>query len=170
MRNVRVHEAARLPMFYAAAWDVGQRAEHYQLYRDYTPLAVHQSLDFATTPEAELKRWVPAYSVLQMQASLELLLAVEPDPAMARAIRLAMRQVAEFADASPLFAMSGRSHRDRAEIAEGQMMSPDYRLSEPRQRCLRESIQQLQPERDAGAVYTLLGAYWRARREGLFQP
>lgn len=170
MRNVRTHEAARLPMFYAAAWDVARRDEHYRLYRDLLPLAVHQSLDFATTPEAELQRWVPAYSVLQMQASLELLLAVETDAPMAAAIRQALRQVAEYAEASPLFALQHRSHRDRAEVIEGQLMSPDYRLSERQEGYLRASIRQLVPADDPVSAYTLLGAYWRARRCGRLTP
>lgn len=170
MQNVRTHEAARLPMFYAAAWDVARKAEHFRAYRESLPLAIHQSLDFARTPEPELKRWVPAYSVLQMQASLELLLAVEADPNMAAAIRKAMREVAAFVEQSPLFDLKNRSHRDRGEVLEGQLMSPDYVLSERQQGLLTESIGKLQPERDAGATYTLLGAYWRARRSGWLKP
>ncbi len=170
MRNVRVHEAARLPMLYAAAWDVARRDEHRRRWREYLPPAIHQSLDFDTTPEAELKRWVPAYSVLQMQASLELLLAVEPEPAMVVAIRDAMRRVAEYAETSPLFDLTTRGARERAEVIEGQMMSPDYTLSDRQQAHLRESIARLEPGRDPAAGYTLLGAYWRARRAGFFRP
>jgi len=170
MRNVRVHEAARLPMCYAAAWDVGQREEHYRRYRELTPLAVHQSLDFATTPEAELKRWVPAYSVLQMQASLELLLAVEPEPLMAEAIRTALRQVAEYVEASSFYTLKGKDQRQLAEVVEGQMMSPDYRLTGQQEAYLREAIQHVPADRYPGGVYTLLGAYWRARREGCLTP
>ena len=170
MRNVRVHEAARLPMLYAAAWDVGRNEEHFARYREYLPLAIHQSLDFPTTPEAELRRWVPAYSVLQMQASLELLLAVETEPAMAEAIRMAMRQVSEHAETCPVFTLNGKGKRERAEVVEGQLMSPDYRLSEQQEGYLRTSLVELRPEREAGATYTLLGAYWRARREGYLSP
>lgn len=170
MRNVRNHEAARLPMFYAAAWDVARHEEHRKVYREILPLAIHQSLDFSTTPEAELKRWVPPYSVLQMQASLELLLAVESDPGMAAAIRKAMRLVSEYVEKSPLFDLKHRSHRDRGEVLEGQMMSPDYVLSQQQQGYLKDSIIKLQPDRDAGGAYTVMGAYWRARRAGWLAP
>lgn len=170
MRNVRVHEAARLPMCYAAAWDVARRDDDYRRYRECLPLAVHQSLDFAATPEAELKRWVPPYSVLQMQTSLELLLAVETESVMADAIRRAMRQVSDYVETSPLFALADRDQRDRGEIVEGQLMSPDYRLSAQRQAELCDAIERLPADRYPGAVYTLLGAYWRARREGWLQP
>lgn len=170
MRNVRVHEAARLPMFHAAAWDVGRNEEHRAQWRELLPLAVHQSLDFAATPEAELRRWVPPYAVLQMQASLELLLAVEPEKPLAEALRRALREVAEYAERSPIFALEGRGSRDRAEVIEGQLMSPDYRLSESRERLLRQSLADLDPAREPAETYPLLGAYWRARREGLLDP
>lgn len=170
MRNVRTHEAARLPMFYAAAWDVARKEEHFKYYREYLPLAIHQSLDFASTPEPELRRWVPAYSILQMQASLELLLRVECEPKMAAAIRKAMKQVADYAEASPLYDLKRRSHRDRAEVIAGQLMSPDYTLSDRQQEYLVQSILALRPERDPGASYTLPCAYWRARKAGLLRP
>lgn len=166
MRNVRVHEAARLPMFYAAAWDVARKEEHGKLYRELLPLAVHQSLDFPGTPEAELRRWVPAYSVLQMQASLELLLEVEPDAKMAAAIRTAMKQVAGHAESCPAFDLTNRSHRDRGEVIAGQLMSPDYVLSDRQRAFLADSIRRLQPGRDPSGCYGLMGAYWRARARG----
>jgi hypothetical protein len=50
------------------------------------------------------------------------------------------------------------------------MMSPDYRLTPRQEGYLRDSIERVAADRDAGAVYTLLGAYWRARREGLLLP
>ena len=71
MLHVRTHEAARLPMLYAAAWDIGRNEEHYRLYRKYLPEAIQHSLELSTLPEAEIARWIPPYAVLQMQCSLD---------------------------------------------------------------------------------------------------
>lgn len=86
MWNVLAHEAARLPMIYAAAWDTcrespdPQKAEraktYFSEYRKYAEQAVDQSL---TLDEKTLLRWVPTYALLQMQSSLELLWHLEPD-------------------------------------------------------------------------------------------
>lgn len=170
MWEVRVHEAARLPMLYAAAWDVGRQDEHHRQYRQYLAPAVEQSLGFPTTPVSELKRWVPAYSILQMQASLELLLAVETNAAMQSKLRQALRQVAEYVETSPAFSLKSRGGRERAEVIEGQLLSPDYALTAQQQAYLTDSIARLQPATQAGPTYTLLGAYWRARREGALAP
>ncbi|NUQ00041.1 MAG: hypothetical protein HUU35_09340, partial [Armatimonadetes bacterium] len=153
MRNVWVHEAARLPMFYAAAWDLGRDEEHARYYREYLPLALHHSLDFATTEESDLRRGVPPYSISQMQASLELLLAVEPEPALAAALRQALRQVAERVETCPVYDLTNRNPRERAEVITGQLMSPATPLSERQQSHLREAIWQLQPEKDAAGLY-----------------
>ncbi len=170
MWHVYVHEAARLPMFYAAAWDAGRREEHRQHWREYAAPAVKQSLTFATTPPDLLRRWVPAYSVIQMQVSLEVLLALEPEAALAGEVRRAMREVAEIAEHSPVYDLAKRSGRERAEVIEGQLLSPDYTLSAKHEGYLRQSIARLDASRDPGAVYTLLGAYWRARRAGQLKP
>ncbi len=86
MWNVLAHEAARLPMIYAAAWDTcresadlqrAKRAETYlSEYRKYAEKAVEQSL---ALDEKTLLRWVPTYALLQMQSSLELLWHLETD-------------------------------------------------------------------------------------------
>ena len=45
MWNVKGHEAARLPMIYAAAWDTTGKREYFDLYRKYLEPAVEQSFD-----------------------------------------------------------------------------------------------------------------------------
>ncbi|QIF06177.1 hypothetical protein G5S37_26755 [Roseimicrobium sp. ORNL1] len=85
MWNVQAHEAARLPMIYAAAWDVTQNERYREQWRKYAADAIAQS----TTP-VETK---PAYALLQMQASLELLYALEPDSALKNQIREIMQKV-----------------------------------------------------------------------------
>lgn len=85
MWNVQAHEAARLPMIYAAAWDVTQNERYREQWRKYAAEAIAQS----TTP-VESK---PAYALLQMQASLELLYALEPDSALKKQIQDIMLKV-----------------------------------------------------------------------------
>ncbi len=69
MLDVRTHEAARLPMFYAAAWDVGRNEEHYRLYRKHLPRAIGQSLELPHLSRNEIARWIPPYAVLQIHWS-----------------------------------------------------------------------------------------------------
>ncbi len=89
MWNVYPHEAARLPMIYAAAWDccressselLRRKAEkYYSEYRRFVGPAAEQSLSLDADT---LRRLVPTYALLQMQSSLELLWALESDPAI----------------------------------------------------------------------------------------
>lgn len=98
MWEVRGHEAARLPMFYAAAWDTlktvdAKKADvYYQLYRKYLPEAIRQSL---ALDEETIRRWVPTYAMLQMQCSLELLWTLEPDGELREQMFEAMKKMAE---------------------------------------------------------------------------
>jgi hypothetical protein len=85
MWNVQAHEAARLPMIYAAAWDVTQNERYREQWRKYAADAVAQS---ATPVESK-----PAYALLQMQASLELLYALEPDSSLKAQILATMQKV-----------------------------------------------------------------------------
>ncbi len=79
MWHVYPHEAARLPMIYAAAWDVTGNNEYYDLYRKYLIPSLDQSITLKTRPQAEVNTWVPPYSFLQMQCSLALLYRLEKD-------------------------------------------------------------------------------------------
>ena len=89
MWNVQAHEAARLPMIYAAAWDVTGDERYREQWRNYVAEAIAQSAD-----PGENK---PAYALLQMQCSLELLHELEPDPELKAAIHARMTHVREFA-------------------------------------------------------------------------
>jgi len=90
MWNVQAHEAARLPMIYAAAWDVTKKERYRSEWRKYTADAVKQS----ATPDEKK----PAYALLQMQCSLELLHALEPDPALKGEISAVMQHVSRIAE------------------------------------------------------------------------
>ncbi|MDO5567306.1 MAG: hypothetical protein Q4G59_11665, partial [Planctomycetia bacterium] len=90
MWHVYPHEAARLPMIYAAAWDVTGNQEYYELYRKYLVPSIDQSITLKTRPQAEVNTWVPAYSFFQMQCSLALLYRLEKDAAVKAKIVEAM--------------------------------------------------------------------------------
>lgn len=86
MWNVQAHEAARLPMIYAAAWDATGDETYHTHYRELVADAVAQS----HTP-GEHK---PAYAMLQMQCSLEVLYTLETEPALKAEIREVMQHLA----------------------------------------------------------------------------
>ncbi len=172
MLHVRTHEAARLPMLYAAAWDIGRNEEHYRLYRKYLPEAIQHSLELSTLPEAEIARWIPPYAVLQMQCSLELLHDVEREPEMKSQIEEAMRRVAKFAADKRAFGSPPRkpSFRECGETALAQLTFADLALTEQQKKELVEAVMKAQYAVDPEAAYCLLGAYWKARARGCFQP
>ena len=71
MWNVNSHEWARLPMIYAATWDVTGDEKYRDLWRKYIREAIEKS---KRVPTGE-----STYALLQMQISLELLAELEPD-------------------------------------------------------------------------------------------
>lgn len=116
MWEVQSHEAARLPMIYAAAWDVTGDERFRAQWRRYSADAIEQSRN-----PGENK---PAYALLQMQCSLEVLHALEPDPQLKKEVRERMELVASLA--------SSRFEKVRAAIGqksheEMSMLGPDWR-------------------------------------------
>lgn len=89
MWNVQAHEAARLPMIYAAAWDATRDDKYLQLCRKYLVPAIEQS--------AGVDPKKPAYALLQVQCSLELLRDLEADPALKAQIEDRLKLVAGMA-------------------------------------------------------------------------
>jgi hypothetical protein len=116
MWNVKPHEAARLPMIYAAAWDATGDDKYYPLYRHYLVLAMEQS----TSPD----KGRPVYALLQMQCSLELLHDVEADAAIRSRLRELMMNVADLCRtrAAELGARLAATPADRLA-----MLGPDWR-------------------------------------------
>lgn len=172
MWNVRVHEAARLPMLYAAAWDVGRNDDHYRLYRKYLPDAVQQSLELLDLPDKEIAHWIPPYAVLQMQSSLEVLHDLEQAPEMKSRLYKAMQQVAEFAAAKRAFKARHRSpsFRETGETALAQLIFPDLPLTQQQDNELAGAIMNANLAVDPCADYCLFAAYWKARIREQFQP
>ena len=116
MWKVQSHEAARLPMIYAAAWDVTHDERYRQQWRRYVTEAIEQSGD----PGAQK----PAYALLQMQCSLELLHALEPDPTLKAMIHACMTKVRDLA-AMRFVSVLGQIAKMSPD--EMRMLGPDWR-------------------------------------------
>ncbi len=188
MWEVKAHEAARLPMVYAAAWITSGRVEYYEYYREYVEKAIDQSFD--------IEDQTPTYSFLQMQNSLELILSVEKDEALRSKIHEIMRDVARRAAARAvradevaktldftLLPSNWRSGdgirtgsearkvwynpRESGEAALSQLIGGRELFSDSQKELLVKAIERLNYDRVATAgIFYLQGAYWKARRYG----
>lgn len=118
MWNVQPHEAARLPMIYAAAWDATGDETYRALWRKYLPDAVVQS--------ANPDRNMPAYAMLQMQCSLELLYELEPDENQKQKLLQIMQSVAELADRRAIRISGQLASKSDEEMS---MLGPDWRAA-----------------------------------------
>lgn len=116
MWNVQPHEAARLPMIYAAAWDVTRNERYREQWRKYAADAIEQSAN-----PGEQK---PAYALLQMQCSLEVLHALEPDAALKATILERMKHVRALAAKRFKSVLSSLAKKSPEEM---QMVGPDWR-------------------------------------------
>jgi hypothetical protein len=116
MWNVQAHEAARLPMIYAAAWDTTGNERYRQQWRKYVAEAVAQS----AAPDKNK----PAYALLQMQCSLELLSQLEPEKELKGTISTTMRQVSELAERRLNYTLKGIAKKSAEEM---RMLGPDWR-------------------------------------------
>ena len=116
MWNVQAHEAARLPMIYAAAWDVTRDERYREQWRKYAADAIAQS--------ANPGEYKPAYALLQMQCSLEVLHALEPDPALKATIHQRMAHVRDLAAKRFTIVLSSISKESSEDM---RMLGPDWR-------------------------------------------
>jgi len=186
MWNVQGHEAARLPMIYAAAWDATGKQEYHDLWRKYVAEAVKQSL---TVDHRQ-----PTYAWLQMQASLELLAFMERDPKLKRTMHEIMAGVAKRCAAR---AISAKKTADQVDLT---MLCTNWRTDEALKwegkyrrvwYCIRESgeaaltqlmVEQPFPEEQkalltraitrldyqrvsSNGIFYLQAAYWKLRRQ-----
>ena len=188
MWEVQAHESARLPMIYAAAWDVTGKQEYYDLYRLYINEAIAQS--------SRITDWKqPTYSLLQMECSLELLASLETNANLRKKIDSVMSMVA--------IETINRSVRadDNAKKLDLSMLGSDWRTGEGLNSkgvyrkswyCIRESgeaalaalisnrpfpenqkylleqaILRLDYEKvSSNGIFYLQAAYWKARERG----
>lgn len=116
MWNVQPHEAARLPMIYAAAWDVTRDERYREQWRKYAADAIEQSAN-----PGEQK---PAYALLQMQCSLEALHDLEPDPALKATIHARMTHVRDLAAKRFKSVLEKIAKKSPEEM---RMLGPDWR-------------------------------------------
>ncbi|MEN3943916.1 hypothetical protein WJU23_21620 [Prosthecobacter sp. SYSU 5D2] len=116
MWNVQAHEAARLPMIYAAAWDVTREDRFHAQWRKYVTEAIAQS--------AHPGEHKPAYALLQMQCSLELLHHLEPDPALKATIHTRMLHVRDLAARRFTSVLGSLAKKTPEQM---QMLGPDWR-------------------------------------------
>ncbi len=116
MWKVQAHEAARLPMVYAAAWDVTKNERYRAEWRKYAAEAIAQS---ASPVENK-----PAYALLQMQCSLELLHAVEPDLDLKAQIHTHMLHVRDLAAKRFKSVLAQIAKKSPEEM---KMLGPDWR-------------------------------------------
>lgn len=166
----RPHEAARLPMMYAAAWDVTGREEYRTRYENLFDEALSNSLRLATLSTAEIQRWMPNYTLLQMNTSLGLLHAVERDAARRAKIRRAMCVAADLAVVRARANGSGDGFWlcSCGELALAQLMTPGYGLSDEQRRILEGAMcaKDLRTAVSTRSVH-LAAAWWRGRRTGV---
>ena len=189
MWNVMGHEAARLPMIYAAAWDVTGRPEYRDLYRRYIGEAVKLSFTI-NNREA-------TYALLQMQGSFELLEELEQDAGLKRQMREIMALVSgrcaaraasadKAARSLDLTALctdwrtgegvrTGGAYRkvwynirESGEAALAQLMDPELPYADEQKVLLKRALKRLDYDKvSSGGIFYLQGAYWKARRRGV---
>lgn len=116
MWNVQAHEAARLPMIYAAAWETTGEPRYRQLWRQYVAEAVKQS--------AAPSKHNPAYALLQMQCSLEVLYELEPDSELKAEIHHTMEHVSSLAAPRLDHVMQSIAGKSDQQL---RMLGPDWR-------------------------------------------
>lgn len=116
MWNVQAHEAARLPMIYAAAWDVTRDERYRKMWRQYVVEATEQS----ASPDPHK----PAYAFLQMQCSLELLHHLETEPALKETLHARMAHVSELALKRFTWVAGKIASKSPEEM---RMLGPDWR-------------------------------------------
>ena len=171
MWNVRPHEAARLPMIYAAAWDICGDKTYRLLYREYVTPAIEQSLTLPSLPESEIRAYMPTYTLLQMQTSLETLLDLETDESLKARIVEAMQPVAQMAAQRAIQVNGGEEKYLCAcgEAALAQLMAKNFVFSDRQKQLLCKSIT-VSDVTTISACRTihLTAAFWRARRLGVF--
>jgi hypothetical protein len=171
MRFNHPHEGARLAMFYAVAWDISRKDEYRALWRRYVDEGLSNSMRMATeSPEKFDKshgRWLMNYSLLQMQTSLEVLLALAPGEGERMWVRAAMRRPAEIAHARAVDIDTGNGQYlcSCAELSLAQTMTPGFAYDDQQCQILKDAIA-AEPFKDKATsmrIVHLAAAWWRCR-------
>ncbi len=189
MEEVMDHETARLPMIYAAAWDVTGDIKYKTLWRS----KIQYAIDHSANPVKQ----TTSYALLQMLSSLDLLYRLEPEEKLRNQIRDIMIKVsnniairasgvktkaAEMdltavgpADWRTVGGLNGHYReiwyniRESGEIPLTILMTPNFEFPVTQQRLLADSILRIDFNKVSSCgIYDLLGAWWKARRLGYF--
>jgi hypothetical protein len=184
MWNVKGHEAARLPMIYAVAWDMTGLKKYFDLYQHYLDPAIEQSFN--------VENWQPTYALLQMQGSMQILKLLEKDPerivkinkimamltirATERAKKAAKqgKQLDLTMLCSDWRTTEGLSRvwyciRESGEAALIQLMDEEQPFSQEQKDLLALAIRRLNYDRvSSSGIFYLLGSYWKARKRNVF--
>jgi len=97
--DVKPHAAARLPMFYAVCWDITGNKHWREQYKKYADEAVRQSMQVGVGLSQGTQDFYPAYALMQMQCSLEVLCQLEKNnDDFCSTCSQAMNQAAELAE------------------------------------------------------------------------
>lgn len=187
MWNVKGHEAARLPMIYAAAWDATGEKKYYELYRNYIESSVEQSFN--------IEDGTPTYSFLQMQCSFEILIALEENNELKDKMKEIMKMTSDRAVNRAINAHNNASEldltmlttdwrdgkgldpkedyrkvwynsRESGEAALAQLMCTYKTIEEDQISLLLEAINRLDYNKvSSSGIFYLQGAYWKARKQ-----
>ena len=169
MRETNPHEAARLAMVYALAWKVTDDARWKKQYLALRAEALEGSCALGTCSETVVRNFMPDYTLIQMNTSLEAILAVETDEkyrakaigAMVTCARLARKR------APGIGSSDSRWLCGCAEVHLAQMMVPkDAFAYRSYQRAILANAITHVPAEGVGATRAchLFAAYWRAKR------
>jgi len=186
MWNVSGHEAARLPMIYAAAWNTTGNTKYYELYRRYIKQAVDQSFKAEPT--------TTTYALLQMQCSFELLKSLEQDDDLKKQMDEIMTLVSKLVYSRAINANKTASTldltmlttdwrtgvgintgseyrkvwycvRESGEAALTLLIDPNNSFTEEQNELLKKAITRLDYKHvSTSGIFYLQGAYWKARR------
>lgn len=119
MWNVEPHEAARLPMIYAAAWNVTGKKIYYESYRKYIYDAIEQSDLIGDN--------YSGYVYVQLLYSFELLSKLEFDPVLKKKLNVLKRKVGKMSLERCSLSLSLLKELNNEQLS---MLGPDWRFSE----------------------------------------
>ena len=172
MRETMPHEAARLAMVYAAAGAITGDKKWTKLYLSLREEALDGSCRLGNLADKDVARWMPSYTLHQMNASLEVLLGIEKSVKFRAKIISAMVTCARIARER---ATSIRGNDSRwlcgcAEVHLAQLMVPidAFERSDYQEAILANAIVHT-PADKVGACRAvhLFAAYWRSRMRWL---
>jgi len=170
MRKTMPHEAARLPMVYAAAGEITGDAKWTNLYRDLREEALIESCRLANVSEKQISSWMPSYTLHQMNASLELLATVE------RSEKYRAKAISAMVTCARIARKRAKSVRGKdskwlcecAEVHLAQQMVPAdaFEWSDFQRAILANAIVHTPAEKvGAHRAVHLFAAYWRAKQQ-----